>query len=141
MKVELYTDGSCDTTTGAGGWAYLIKCNGRESRYSGGESETTNNRMELTAVIKGLESLQRPCEITLFSDSKYVLDGIRFWLPNWKKKGWQKSDKKPVKNQDLWMRIDELKRYHNKMLCIWIKGHNNHFENEQVDSMAHKARR
>jgi ribonuclease HI len=140
-KVELYTDGSCDTNTGSGGWAFLLRHTetGRETSIAGKEDDSTNNRMELSAVIEGLKRLDRRCEVHLVSDSKYVLDGLRTWIHNWKKNGWKKADKKPVKNQDLWMQLDELRNRH-KIRYHWVKGHNDHPENEQVDRMALEVR-
>lgn len=136
-QVELYTDGSCEPSSGLGGWAFILRfidC-GHEIMLYGKSENTTNNRMEMMAVIEGLNSLNRRCDVVIYADSRYVLDGLRTWLPAWKKNGWKKSDKKPVKNQDLWMALDELKKKH-KIRYNWIKGHNNHEENEIVDIMA-----
>jgi ribonuclease HI len=141
-QVELYTDGSCDPSSGAGGWAFILRHveTGQEIAAAGKADNSTNNRMELSAVIEGLKRLDRRCEVFLVADSKYVLDGLRSWLHAWKKNGWKKSDKKPVKNQDLWMELDELKKRH-KIRYTWVKGHNDHEENERVDKMACDIRR
>lgn len=140
-EVELFTDGSCDTTTGKGGWAFILrfKDTGEEIKLSGKDDDTTNNRMEMSAVIEGLQQLEEPCLVELWADSKYVLEGLRSWLINWKKNGWKKSNKKPVKNRDLWEKLDELKKTH-KLSYNWVKGHNNHPENEEVDRMAVEIR-
>ena len=111
IRVEIFTDGACSGNPGPGGWGALLRCRGVEKELSGGEKETTNNRMELTAVISALAALKTSCDISLYTDSKYVMDGITRWLPNWKKNGWKTSNKKsPVKNVDLWQRLDELAR-------------------------------
>lgn len=139
--VSLYTDGSCSPSTGKGGWAFILRGQeiGHEIEASGGEVDTTNNRMEMMAVIEGMNRLCGKCEVDLYADSKYVLDGMRTWLAGWKKNNWKKSDKKDVKNKDLWLILDQLKRKH-RMNYIWIKGHNDHPENEQVDKMASDAK-
>lgn len=136
-QVELYTDGSCDPSSGAGGWAFILRFSdcGHEIMFSGKSENTTNNRMEMTAVIEGIGRLNRRCYVVIHSDSKYVLDGLRTWLPAWKKNGWKKSDKKTVKNKDLWIILDQLKKQH-KIHCNWIRGHSNHEENDIVDLMA-----
>tara|TARA_B100001778_G_scaffold330827_1_gene334015 strand:- start:34468 stop:34899 length:432 start_codon:yes stop_codon:yes gene_type:complete len=141
-RVELYTDGSCEPSSGIGGWAFILRFPeiGHEVKAAGRAEETTNNRMEMTAVIEGLKRLNKRCEVVVYADSKYVLDGLRSWLPAWKKNGWKKSDKKPVKNKDLWVVLDELKKAH-KLRYNWVKGHNDHEENEQVDQMACNIRR
>ena len=135
MSIEIYTDGACSGNPGPGGWGVLLRWNGHEKELSGGESETTNNRMEMTAVIKALESLKKPSEVTLYTDSKYVKQGIEEWLAGWKAKGWKTASKKPVKNQDLWEQIDSLFLLHNVQI-IWVKGHDGHIENERVDKLA-----
>lgn len=139
--VELYTDGACSGNPGPGGWAYVLKhhATGKERAASGAEPETTNNRMELQAVIEGLSALKRPSVVDLYSDSKYVLDGLKSWIHGWKKKGWKTADKKPVKNQDLWMALDALSQLHD-VRFHWIRGHNEHPENERCDRMAVEAR-
>ncbi|MBI1368964.1 MAG: ribonuclease HI [Planctomycetes bacterium] len=135
--VMLYTDGACLGNPGPGGWAYIHKfpASGREVEVSGGEAATTNNRMELTAVIEGLASLDARCHVTLVGDSEYVLKGISEWLPGWKKRGWRKADKKPVLNADLWQRVDELLQTH-QVKVQWTRGHAGHPENERCDELA-----
>lgn len=140
--VELYTDGACSGNPGPGGWAYILRhpATGKERVASGGERETTNNRMELMAVIEGLSALKSSSVVELFSDSKYVLDGLKTWLANWKAKGWKTSGKTPVKNKDLWERLDELKSKH-EVRFHWIRGHSEHPENERCDRLAVEASR
>ena len=139
IRVEIFTDGACSGNPGPGGWGALLRCRGVEKELSGGEKETTNNRMELTAVISALAALKTSCDISLYTDSKYVMDGITRWLPNWKKNGWKTSNKNsPVKNGDLWQRLDELAGGH-EIRWIWVKGHAGHAENERVDELARNA--
>lgn len=135
--VELYTDGACSGNPGPGGWAYILKdtASGRECEESGGDSETTNNRMELISVIRGLESLSRPCRVELYSDSQYVLKGLSEWLDDWKKKGWRNSKREPVKNRELWQRLDDLRQVH-ELSYHWVRGHSDHPENERCDALA-----
>ena len=134
-EVELYTDGACSGNPGPGGWAALLLYKNQEKQFAGGEPETTNNRMELTAVIEGLKQLKEPCQVHLFTDSKYVMDGATKWLDGWKKRNWRKADKKAVQNVDLWMALDEaLSRHH--ITWTWIKGHDGHPQNERVDALA-----
>jgi ribonuclease HI len=135
--VELYTDGACSGNPGPGGWAFVLKhpASGKSKESSGGERETTNNRMELSAVIQGLSVLNTRSVVDLYSDSKYVLDGISTWIHGWKKKGWKTADKKPVKNVDLWQALDEQVQKHD-VRFHWIKGHNEHPENERCDALA-----
>jgi ribonuclease HI len=135
--VELYTDGACSGNPGPGGWAYLLRhpASGKTAEGSGAERATTNNRMELTAVIEGLAQLTRPSRVELTSDSQYVLKGLEEWLAGWKKKGWKTSAKKPVKNEDLWRRLDELVDGHD-IRFHWIRGHAGHPENERCDALA-----
>lgn len=137
----LFTDGACSGNPGPGGWAFILRhaSTGSEREASGGEAPTTNNRMELTAVIRGLEALTRPSVVDLFSDSQYVLNGLREWMASWKRRGWKTADKKPVKNQDLWMRLDELMDGH-ELRFHWVRGHDNHPENERCDALAVAAR-
>ena len=139
--VELYTDGACSGNPGPGGWAYILKhpATGKSFEANGGERATTNNRMELSAVIMGLEKLNAPSTVELFSDSQYVLNGLKEWLANWKKRGWKPAAKKPVKNEDLWRRLDELKQVH-ELRFHWVKGHDGHPENERADELAVEAR-
>ncbi len=139
IRVEIFTDGACSGNPGPGGWGALLRCRGVEKELSGGEKETTNNRMELTAVISALAALKTSCDISLYTDSKYVMDGITRWLPNWKKNGWKTSNKKsPVKNVDLCQRLGELAGGH-EIRWIWVKGHAGHAENERVDELARNA--
>ena len=135
--VELFTDGACSGNPGPGGWAFLLRHprSGKAVERSGGEPETTNNRMELTAVIEGLSSLTRRSVVELHSDSQYVLKGLNEWMPGWKRKGWRTASKQPVKNVDLWKRLDELKDGH-EINFHWVKGHAGHPENERVDELA-----
>ncbi len=133
--VEIFTDGACRGNPGPGGWGALLRFGTEEKTLHGGDRETTNNRMELTAVIEALSALKRPCEVKLTSDSTYVLKGIQEWLPNWKKRGWKTASKKPVKNADLWQKLDELIQLHN-IDWFWVKGHSGHRENEIADELA-----
>lgn len=137
-SVALFTDGACSGNPGPGGWGALLRCKGVEKELSGAEPDTTNNRMELMAAIEGLKSLKRACAVDLYTDSKYVLQGLTEWLPGWKARGWKTADKKPVKNQDLWMALDEqVARHH--VTWHWVKGHAGHAENERVDELARMA--
>ena len=136
--VEIYTDGACRGNPGPGGWGALLRYRGREKTLSGAEADTTNNRMELMAAIRALETLKRPCKVTLFTDSEYVKKGITEWLKNWKKRGWKTADKKPVKNADLWRRLDTAAAAHD-IHWRWVRGHSGHPENERVDELARKA--
>ena len=134
--IEIYTDGACSGNPGAGGWGVILRCGETEKELSGGEKETTNNRMELTAVIEALKALKRECEITLYTDSRYVMDGVTQWMPNWKQNNWKTTNKKSaVKNLDLWQELDRLLPAH-KIKGVWVKGHNGHPENERVDKLA-----
>lgn len=134
-KINLYTDGSCLGNPGPGGWAALLRYKTTEKMFSGGQLDTTNNQMELMAVIQGLKALTKPCAIQLFTDSKYVLDGYTQWMAGWKRRGWKKSDKKPVLNKELWMELDKQGQQH-KIDWHWVKGHSGHDENERVDQLA-----
>lgn len=135
-EVEIYTDGACSGNPGAGGWGAILRYGSVEKELSGGESDTTNNRMELTAVIEALKALKKPCNIVLYTDSRYVMDGVNEWMPNWKLNGWRTSNKKtPVKNVDLWQILESLIEKH-KIKWVWVKGHNGHPENERVDKLA-----
>ena len=138
--VHLFTDGACSGNPGPGGWAFILRCvkTGKELERSDGEAESTNNKMELTAVIRGLEALKEDCEVTLFADSSYVLQGMNSWMAGWKSRGWQRKDGKrmvPVKNVELWKRLDELMRRH-KITYEHVKGHDGHIENERCDQLA-----
>ena len=136
--VELFTDGACSGNPGPGGWGALLRMARREKELSGGEPATTNNRMELMAAIAGLEALQRPCKVRLVTDSKYVMDGATKWIKGWKRNGWKTADKKPVKNIDLWQRLERALQPH-EIHWNWVKGHSGHAENERVDQLAREA--
>jgi ribonuclease HI len=133
--VEIYTDGACKGNPGIGGWGALLKYSGRTRELFGGEALTTNNRMELTAVIKALSALKRPCKVRLHTDSRYVQQGISEWIHDWKKRNWRTADKKPVKNDDLWKRLDELASRH-QIEWVWVEAHTGDVGNEQADSLA-----
>lgn len=135
-KIEMFTDGACSGNPGPGGWGTILRYNGIEKELSGGEKETTNNRMELTAVIEGLKALKEPCEVTITTDSKYVSDAVtKGWAKSWQSRGWVKSDRKPALNSDLWEKLLSLIETH-KVTFMWIKGHAGHYENERCDSLA-----
>ncbi len=135
-KVDIYTDGACRGNPGAGGWGAILVFNGHEKCISGGEKDTTNNKMELLAVISAFEKLKEPCEVTLCSDSSYVINGLeKGWALSWKKKGWRKGDGSPAKNPDLWERLLSAIEPH-KVTYVWIKGHAGHEYNERCDAMA-----
>lgn len=135
-QVALYTDGACSGNPGPGGWGAILRCYGKEKTLSGGEANTTNNRMELTAVIAGLEALRYPCSVTLYTDSKYVADGLqRGWAEGWQRRGWKKKDGKPALNPDLWEKLLTLYHQHTVQI-IWLKGHAGHPENERCDALA-----
>lgn len=136
--VELYTDGACSGNPGPGGWGVLLRYKTTEKELSGAEFDTTNNRMELMAVIEGLKAIKRSCAVTLYTDSKYVLQGVTEWMEGWKSRSWKTADKKPVKNQDLWMLLDEQVARH-QITWQWVKGHSGHIENERVDELARQA--
>ncbi len=138
-EVFLYTDGACSGNPGPGGWACLLVYKAQEKELSGGSAHTTNNQMELTAVINGLRQLREGCIVHLYTDSKYVLDGATRWLLDWKKNNWKKADKKPVLNQDLWQELDEQLARHT-IHWNWVKGHAGHPENERVDQLACQQR-
>jgi len=136
--VEIFTDGACSGNPGPGGWGALLRYGDTERELSGGETQTTNNRMELMAAIRALESLTRPVKARLHTDSQYVREGITAWLPRWKARGWKTADKKPVKNVDLWQRLDAASAVHD-IEWIWVRGHSGHPENERVDRLAREA--
>jgi ribonuclease HI len=136
--VEIYTDGACRGNPGPGGWAALLSVKGREKEISGAEPLTTNNRMELTAVIRALEALKRPVAAKIYTDSEYVRRGITEWLAGWKARGWRTADKKPVKNQDLWEELDALASRH-RLEWHWVPGHAGVVGNERVDALANRA--
>ncbi len=137
-KVEIFTDGACRGNPGPGGWGVLLRCNGVEKTLLGGEPSTTNNRMEMQAVISALQALTDPCEIEITTDSQYVKKGITQWIMAWKKNGWRTAARKPVKNSDLWKILDEEQAKH-KMNWHWVKGHSGHRENELVDALANQG--
>ena len=136
--IQAYTDGACRGNPGPGGWGVLLRFKDHEKRLCGGEKETTNNRMELMAVIQALESLNRDCKVKVTSDSQYVLKGINEWMDNWKKRGWKTAAKKPVKNVDLWQRLDKAREAHD-IEWVWVKGHSGHSENEIADELANQG--
>lgn len=133
--VEVYADGACRGNPGPGGWGVLLRQGGRERELHGGEALTTNNRMELTAVIRALEALEPGAMVRVYTDSQYVQKGISGWIHDWKRRGWRTADRKPVKNQDLWLRLDELARGH-AVEWHWVRGHAGHPENERADALA-----
>lgn len=138
MTVKIYTDGACSGNPGPGGWGALLLYGDHEKELNGGEPDTTNNRMEMMAVIEALSALKKTCNVELYTDSVYVKDGVTKWLEGWKAKGWRTAAKKPVKNKDLWERIDsEIK--HHKIDWHWVKGHSGHPENERVDELARQG--
>ena len=136
--VEIYADGACKGNPGPGGWGVLLRMGGRETEMYGGEAQTTNNRMELTAVIEGLLSLAQRSQVRVYTDSQYVQKGISEWIHNWKRRGWRTADKKPVKNEDLWRKLDDVARGHD-VQWFWVKGHAGHPENERADALANKG--
>lgn len=137
--VEIYTDGACKGNPGKGGWGALLKYKGVEKEFYGAEIQTTNNRMELTAVIRALEALKRPgLQVHLYSDSRYVLSGIEEWLPAWKARSWKTSSRKPVLNQDLWQQLDQLNQQH-QVVWHWVKGHSGNAGNERADELANRG--
>ncbi|MGE0559247.1 MAG: ribonuclease HI [Burkholderiales bacterium] len=133
--IDIYTDGACKGNPGVGGWGALLRSGGHVRELFGGEPHTTNNRMELIAVIRALEALKRASKVRLHTDSKYVQQGISEWIHSWKKRGWKTADKKPVKNEDLWRRLDELAAQHD-IEWLWVKGHAGHDGNERADALA-----
>lgn len=136
--VEIFTDGACKGNPGVGGWGALLRTKGKERELCGGEELTTNNRMELMAAIVALETLTRQCKVRLHTDSKYVLQGITEWLPGWKQRGWKTASKQPVKNDDLWRRLDEAVTRHH-IEWVWVKGHAGHEGNERADQLANRG--
>lgn len=137
-QVEIFTDGACSGNPGPGGWGVLLRWNGVTKELYGGEPDTTNNRMELTAAINALDALKEPCNVDLYTDSVYVRDGISSWIDGWKAKDWKTSAKKPVKNADLWQKLDLARTRHN-VNWHWVKGHAGHPENERCDELARKG--
>jgi ribonuclease HI len=137
-KVSIWTDGACSGNPGPGGWGAILRFGTHEKELSGGEAQTTNNRMALTAAIMALETLTRPCEINLYTDSQYVRGGITSWITGWKARGWRTADRKPVKNIELWQRLDAAKTLH-QVEWHWVKGHSGHEMNERADALARKG--
>ena len=137
-SVEIWTDGACTGNPGPGGWGAVLRYGGHERELHGGEADTTNNRMELMAAIRALEALKRPCAVRLTTDSMYLKNGITQWIRNWKRNGWRTADKKPVKNQDLWQRLEQALERH-QVSWHWIKGHAGHAENERADALARRG--
>jgi ribonuclease HI len=135
LTVEIFTDGACSGNPGPGGWGAILRYRDTERELGGGEAQTTNNRMEMTAAIAALEALTRTCRVRLYTDSRYVLDGITQWLRGWKARGWRTADQKPVKNIDLWQRLDAAAAPH-QIEWIWVRGHAGHPENERADALA-----
>ncbi len=136
--VTIYTDGACRGNPGPGGWGVLLRYDDREKELSGADPDTTNNRMELMAAIQGLEALKRPCSVQLFTDSTYVKNGISEWLPQWRRRNWRTANKKPVKNADLWQRLEKATQRH-EIEWFWVRGHSGHAENDRVDALARRA--
>jgi ribonuclease HI len=136
--VEIYTDGACRGNPGPGGWGVVLKWGSHQKFLCGGDLQTTNNRMELMAAIVALETLKRPCNVHLYTDSTYVQQGISEWLENWLQRGWKTSNKQPVKNQDLWERLNQATQRH-QVEWLWVKGHNGHPQNEKADQLARQG--
>lgn len=136
--VEIFTDGACKGNPGPGGWGAWLSCAGREKELFGGDPHTTNNRMELTAVIRALQALRRPSEVRVHTDSQYVKNGITEWIRDWKRRGWRTADRKPVKNEDLWRELDEIASRH-RVKWVWVKGHSGHDGNERADALANRG--
>jgi ribonuclease HI len=136
--IDIFTDGACSGNPGPGGWAAILRSGVQEKEISGGEAATTNNRMEILAAIRALESLRQPSRVMLHTDSRYLLDGITLWLPRWKANGWKTADKKPVKNADLWQQLDSAVSRH-KVTWKWVAGHSGHVENDRADALARAA--
>lgn len=136
--VEIFTDGACRGNPGPGGWGVLLRYDGKEKKLWGGEPDTTNNRMELTAAIMGLAALKRPCSVRLTTDSEYVRKGMTDWIDNWRRRNWKTASRKPVKNVDLWQELDRLTQKHN-IDWRWVKGHSGHTENDLVDELANRG--
>ena len=136
--VYLFTDGACKGNPGAGGWGVLLRYGGHEKELFGGEAQTTNNRMELMAVLSGLKTLNRPCDVVICTDSQYVKNGMESWIHNWKKNGWKTAGRQPVKNADLWQQLDEQVARH-RVRWQWVKGHAGHAENERADALANRG--
>lgn len=137
-RVELFTDGACSGNPGPGGWGAILRYGKHEKEFSGAEAQTTNNRMELMAVIRGLEVLTHPCHVAIYTDSQYVMKGMTEWIRGWERKGWKTADNKPVKNADLWQRLQHAAARHT-LQWHWVRGHDGHAENERADALARAA--
>lgn len=137
-NIEIFTDGACRGNPGPGGWGVLLRAGEHQKELHGGELETTNNRMEMTAVIEALKCIKQPAKLKITTDSKYVIQGVEEWLAQWKKRGWRTASKKPVKNVDLWQTLDQLVSQH-QISWQWVKGHSGHLENERVDELANQG--
>ncbi len=138
QKIEMFTDGACRGNPGPGGWGVMLRFNCTEKELFGGEAQTTNNRMELMAAIRGMEALTKPCSVVLTTDSQYVMKGITEWMENWKRRGWKTAAKKPVKNVDLWQRLSSALEKH-EVEWQWVRGHTGHPENERADELANRG--
>lgn len=138
-EVEVFTDGACSGNPGPGGWGAILRSNDVEKELSGGDKDTTNNRMEMMAVIAALEALKKPCKVKITTDSQYVMKGMLEWLPGWKKRNWMTAGRKPVKNVDLWQRMEKAAQQHT-LEWEWVRGHQGHVENERADALAVAAR-
>ncbi len=138
-KIDIFTDGACSGNPGPGGWGTILRYNGHEKELSGGAADTTNNRMELQAVIEGLKALSEPCAVTIHSDSRYVIDGVTQWMRGWKNRGWKAAGRKPLKNAGLWQKLDAEIARHHSVDWVWVKGHSGHPENERADELARDA--
>jgi ribonuclease HI len=136
--IDVFTDGACSGNPGPGGWGAILRSGAHEKEISGGETLTTNNRMEMTAAIRALQSLKKPSQVTIHTDSRYLMDGATQWLKKWKSNGWKTSDKKPVKNDDLWRALEDASAPH-EVSWRWVKGHSDHVENERADALARGA--
>jgi ribonuclease HI len=139
VNVSLFTDGACSGNPGPGGWGAILRSGDHERELSGGAAQTTNNRMELTAVIEGLRAVKRPALVRIHTDSRYVMDGATQWLKGWKARGWKTADRKPVKNEDLWRALEAEVARHERVAWEWVRGHNGHLENERADELARRA--
>ncbi|HEY1614502.1 MAG TPA: ribonuclease HI [Rhizomicrobium sp.] len=137
-RIDIFTDGACSGNPGPGGWGAILRSGAHEKELCGGEAATTNNRMELTAVIRALDALKKASDVTVHTDSRYVMDGLTKWLPKWKKNGWRTADKSPVKNDDLWRELDTAVQKH-RVEWKWVAGHSGHPENERADALARGA--
>ena len=136
--IDIFTDGACSGNPGPGGWGAILRSGGHERELSGGEAATTNNRMEMTAAIRALQSLKRPSQVTIHTDSRYLMDGATLWMKKWKTNGWKTADKKPVKNDDLWRALEEAAAPH-QVAWRWVRGHSDHVENARADALARSA--